>query len=47
MRANAETIKETQAVETTLNKAVILSADLHEGYVKKLETLGADGGVLR
>ena len=24
-----------------LNKVVILSADLHEGYVKKLETLGA------
>jgi len=38
--SNAETIKETQAVETTLNKAVILSTDLHEGYVKKLETLG-------
>jgi hypothetical protein len=37
----AETIKETLAVEATHNKAVILSADLHEGYLKKLETLGA------
>jgi len=37
--SNAGTIKETLAVETTLNKAIILSAGLHEGYVKKLETL--------
>ncbi len=39
--STAETIKETLAVETALNKVVILSADLHEGYLKKLETLGA------
>ena len=35
--STAETIKETLAVETSLNKVVILSADLHEGYVKKLD----------